>query len=740
MADGIATTTLASSPVSDRPTDTWGCGPAPGGPHDELLHAKMAAIERSHTLLGFRLDGTILYLNERMVDVLGYPREVLVGRGTDMLLPPETIDSAAYRERWAAMRAGQYFEREISLIRVDGTAIWLRSTYHPVLDAEGRVDHVIACGSVITEEVLLRRDREAQIEAIDKSQCVASFAFDGTILSANDRFCALFGYEPDELIGRNHAMLRDAGQVGTLDYARHWETLRNGQSCAGLFRCLGKAGQEIWLQATYCPLIDAAGTPTRIVKYATDVTSNVTLASAFEDAQRRSQHDTATGLPNRARLISFMEAVAEKGCGMVVLYLDLDRFKPINDSLGHHAGDHVLAVIADRLRRLLSYDQLAARIGGDEFVIVAPDMSADAVEAACQRVIDEVREPIRFEGVEIGVGVSIGIAMSPGDASTPDELLRCADIALYRAKQARGQRFVFYSNATNDRLLSYQEQVDALRAGLVGQQFVLEFQPRYGAASRTIHSVEALVRWNHPSRGRVPPGDFIPIAERSGLIVPLGEWVLREACRHVIGWPGIGVSVNLSPVQIRDSDVIALVRDVLDQTGLDPTRLELEITEGTLFSDAARARETLLGLKALGVRIAMDDFGVGYSSLGSLRSFPFDVLKIDKQFIDAIDIGSAGREIVRAILTIARALDLSVTAEGVETNNQLSLLVDDGCAEVQGFLLSRPVPPGRISAMLERQVKRWRASGGAGAGIAAHAPRLTAHAAVGMGCAAQNSS
>ena len=517
MADGVATThdllpgsslDLSSCGVSDAvcsqaPADEAVSAGICDDPDDiDLLRGKMAAIERSHTLAGFDLDGTILYVNQKILDVLGYTREMLVGRSTDILLSPKTIDDDTYRDRWAALRAGRHVECELRLLRADGREVWLRNSYHPVIDADGRIRQIFAFGNVITDDVLPRREHEKQIEAIDNSQCVAAFALDGTILSANPRFCVLFGYEPDELIGRHHGVLRGAGEICTPEYLNHWEVLRNGQFRAGVFRCVGKAGNEIWLQATYCPLLDETGTPTRIIKYATDVSSNVALAAAFEDAQRRSQHDTATGLPNRARLISFMESVSATGCGMVVLYLDLDRFKPINDSFGHRAGDHVLAVIADRLRRLLSYDQLAARIGGDEFVIVAPDMSADAVEALCQRVLDAVSEPIRFEGVELVVGVSIGVAISPADATTPDELLRCADIALYRAKRGANQRFVFYSNATNDRLLGYQEQVDGLRAGLVHGQFVLEFQPRYGATSRTIHSVEALVRWNHPMRGR----------------------------------------------------------------------------------------------------------------------------------------------------------------------------------------------------------------------------------------------
>ncbi|WP_108610640.1 EAL domain-containing protein [Aminobacter sp. MSH1] len=416
------------------------------------------------------------------------------------------------------------------------------------------------------------------------------------------------------------------------------------------------------------------------------------LADAHEKMKHLALHDTTTGLPNRARLANFIaDNLPPKRGSLAILSIDLDRFKHVNDSLGHGAGDFVLVEVGRRVRNLLREGDLVARVGGDEFVVAIADLTQTEIEEVCGRLLHDLCAPLMFEGQETSVGASIGVAIAPIDALTADELLRLADIALYQSKAAGRGTFRFFAPEMNELVATRRALERDMRRALLLQEFVVHYQPRFDTASMIILSAEALVRWEHPERGLIAPMEFIPLAEETGMIVPLGEWVLRTACRAAVGWGTIGVSVNVSPAQIRAGNLVAMVGRVLAETGLPAAMLELEITEGVLLEDTERARDTLLGLKGLGVTLAMDDFGTGYSSLGYLRSFPFDRLKIDKQFI--ADIGAHdSRAIVQSILGLGKALGMAVTAEGVETAEQLLLLQGEACDEVQGYYTARPLP------------------------------------------------
>lgn len=662
---------------------------------------QIAAIDRAKCVISFDLNGVILDANDNFVDTMGYRLADVRGRHHSMFVDPDEVASAEYKELWKSLSAGQHRTGEFRRICRDGNEVWLQATYSPIYDLSGRPFRVVKYATDVTAEKLRSADVLGQIAAIRESQGVITFDMDGVILDANTRFSKAVEYSIDELRGRHHSMLVETGHAASVDYQTFWDALRAGQFQTGLFKRIGKGGRIVWIQASYNPILGLDCRPFKVVQFATDVTENVALSEAFEDAKRQAQHDPATSLPNRVRLASFVSnALMEAGAKLWIFYMDLDRFKPINDTHGHQAGDMVLGQIADRLRRILSFDQLAARVGGDEFVVVATDLDESSVESFAQRLIDAVSAPIHLEVGDVKVGVSIGIASGPHDGQTPDELLRCADIALYRSKQNERGTYTFFSATLNERLQSYRHLVDDIRRGLNEDQFVLEFQPRYRAQCGTMCGVEALVRWNHPERGRLAPNDFIGVAERSGLISELGTWVMRTACRAAINWPGLNVSVNVSPVQFIETDLVALVQDILGDTGLAPHRLELELTEGVLLEDPVRARITLNQLKAVGIRLAMDDFGTGYSSLSSLRAFPFDVIKIDRQFISDIEGRAGGREVVQAVLSLGRALGMSVTAEGVETEAQRRMLTEDKCDELQGFLLSRPRLPEQISRML----------------------------------------
>jgi diguanylate cyclase (GGDEF)-like protein len=391
--------------------------------------------------------------------------------------------------------------------------------------------------------------------------------------------------------------------------------------------------------------------------------------------------------------------------GLTLLLLDLDDFKPINDTLGHPVGDAVLLEVAKRLRAATREQDLVARLGGDEFLMVLSGLTNDKeIDRFCARLIESMRQPIVHGDQQLYIGASMGIAQSHLQGPDPTELIRCADIALYAAKAEGKNTWRYFSAQMNEEIQHRRHLENELRLAVKNHEFILHYQPRYELDGMTIVSVEALVRWDHPIEGLISPDAFIPLAEQTELIVPLGRWVLREACETARHWPGdLMVSVNLSPAQFSRSDVVADVRETLIQTGLPAHRLELEITENVMLNDIDNALHIMNALKELGVRLNMDDFGTGYSSLGYLRTYPFDSIKIDKRFIAAMALGSNDRAVVQAIINLGKAMGLKVTAEGVETEQQLALLSSDACHEVQGFYMSRPIDKPALGRLLAQQ-------------------------------------
>ncbi|AGN80216.1 EAL domain-containing protein [Pseudomonas sp. GD03651] len=462
-------------------------------------------------------------------------------------------------------------------------------------------------------------------------------------------------------------------------------------------------------QNRYCRISARAiwhdDTPIGFRGTASDITDEV---DAHARIQHLSLHDPLTGLANRNKLARHLEQALLRGNDsppLSLLLLDLDNFKPINDSLGHAAGDAVLQEVATRLRDTTRDGDLVARLGGDEFILVLSGMdNRSEVDRFCARLIDLLQHPITFDSQLLHVGVSIGVAQTRTQGFDAGELIRCADIALYQAK-ADGKNTWRYFAAEMNQQIQYRRQLENdLRRALRNQEFELHYQPRYRLSDRRIVAVEALLRWQHPQEGLLGPDTFIPLAEQSDIIVALGRWVLREACRTAHDWPAdILVSVNLSPAQFLRSDVVADVREVLLDTSFPAQRLELEITENVMLNDIEGALGTMLSLKELGVRLNMDDFGTGYSSLGYLRTYPFDSIKIDKRFIKGLNSsGGRDRAVVQAIINLGEAMGLTVTAEGVESEQQLKALEKDRCHEVQGFYMSRPLDSAGVAALLHQ--------------------------------------
>jgi diguanylate cyclase (GGDEF)-like protein len=442
------------------------------------------------------------------------------------------------------------------------------------------------------------------------------------------------------------------------------------------------------------------------------VVRDVTERKAVErELTRLAFHDPLTNLANRSlfidRLQHALDRASRQESKIAVMFLDLDNFKVVNDSLGHKAGDQLLAHVSQRLVGCLRTADTAARLGGDEFTVLLEDLSSsEDVLAVADRIAEQLNAAFQLEGREVFVTASVGIAISTGDDDTAESLIRTADLAMYQAKTSGKARYAVFDPEMNDRAWQRLEIETDLRRALDRGEFVLHYQPIVDLASGRIEELEALIRWQHPKRGIVPPNAFIPIAEETGLIVPIGRWVLEQACEQLRAWGNddLVVSVNLAARQFQDPQLLSEVGRVLTQTGIAPRQLKLEITESAAMHDAAATETTLRQLKALGVGLAIDDFGTGYSALSYLKRFSVDTLKVDRSFVNGIGHNIDDTAIVSAIVALARTMGLEVTAEGVETADQREHLRVLGCNRGQGYYFARPRDRAEVSDLLDRCV------------------------------------
>ncbi len=521
----------------------------------------------------------------------------------------------------------------------------------------------------------------------------------GTIEFLNDRFCELTGFEREDMLGQSLAALSATVDLsGTetgvttnfLDCLQpHWK---------GELLCRTRGDTPLWTAVTTSSVLDDEGRPRNYIVSAVDMTE---LKVAHRHMEQLALFDSLTGLANRRlfqdRLEQALQSVNRRGNQVALLFLDLDDFKGINDRLGHEAGDMLLLTVADRLRSCVRCHDTVARMGGDEFTILLHDVDdAKALTMIAENILSSLKNPIRLTNQEVIVSTSIGITTAPADGDNSDVLMRNADLALYRAKDKGRDQYDFYTETLNDRAERLMGLERELRTALKRDEFTLLFQPQVDLNTREITTLEALIRWNHPERGEILPDEFVPVAEDTGLITPIGNWVMQNACMQIkllhqlLGRP-MRVAINLSARQFRDPSLESVIQFALSTSGLEPQYLELEVTESMLMDDIKMVREQLGRIKATGVTVTVDDFGTGYCCLSELRDMPVDLVKIDGGLIEAVPQNPDQQSLVRAIVAMAQELDLSVLAEGVENVDQENFLRAHGCDLAQGYHFSAPM-------------------------------------------------
>lgn len=586
-------------------------------------------------------------------------------------------------------------------------------TYSPLRDPAG---HVIGVVGVLRDMSEQKRAEAARQAALQRTQmlieqmpvaCVAMDR-DGVVTDVNPAYARLFGYTREELVGhRPFENVVDAEhQVivqAVFDRVLAGEAVNMEEPQPNI--C--KDGRVVQLQWSNVPLRDDAGAVTGILAIAIDLTAR---KQAEERLVHLAEHDALTNLPNRnaldAALRAAMQAEGEQAGVAALLVVNLDRFKEVNDTLGHGAGDAALIRAASMLRELAPAPASVARLGGDEFAVVVPACGHGRADALAERIIDAFSRPMSADGHEIFITASVGIALAPVHGTEPEPLLRNADLAMYRAKSEHRGGYLFYDARFTARLRNLRQLETDLHRALERDELSLRFQPLLALEDRSVVGAEALLRWTHPELGDVSPARFIPVAEETGLIVPIGEWVLREACRQAVAWqaaghPQVRIAVNVSAHQLRRGGFADLVASVLADSGLPAHLLELELTESSLMQDTAAASAVLDDLKTLGVQIAMDDFGTGYSSLAYLRRFPIDKLKIDRSFVAELPGDPEAVALAGTIVAMAHGLGMSALAEGIETPEQARFLRDIGCEEGQGWLFAKAMPADELLRLLD---------------------------------------
>jgi len=667
-------------------------------------------------------DKKVVIWNRAMEKMTGIPKEDMIGKGdheytipfygerrTQLLDLLDLDDEELAAKYTQVRRTGEILDAETfcpALHGGEGAYVW--ATGVPLYDASGQRIGAIESIRDISERKKSEDFLRKLTHGIENSaSAVLITDLQGTIEYVNKKFTQLTGYSPEEAIGRNPRILKsDATPREVFDNL--WRTILSGQEWRGELLNRRRTGEVYWSIASISPLHNEHGEITHFIANVEDINERKNAEATIE---RLAYFDPLTDLPNRRMLQDRLEMALKRSrrqaTGAALLYLDLDSFKHINDSLGHPAGDKLLREMASRFTGSLRDDDVVCRLGGDEFAVVLHDIRHDQdVMPIAQKLLDVAAEPLQLEGREVAVTSSIGIALYPKDGTDAKVLGKHADIALYHAKAEGKNTFRFFSEELNNNLRDRMAMEHGLRHVLDRGELELHYQPKVSVASGQVTGVEALLRWNSPEFGLVSPMRFIPLAEETRQIIPIGEWVLRTACQQQLAWQRQGLqlsmAVNLSAVQFKSPHLIDRIAALIDETGISPDNLELELTESALVDKPDDAVRVLEQLRSLGCGISIDDFGTGYSSLSYLKNFPVTILKIDRSFVRDLSHNSGDRAIAQSVVSLATNLDMKTVAEGVEEPEQLEILKQIGCTYIQGFIHSRPVPADQIPAVVQR--------------------------------------
>jgi len=671
-----------------------------GGPAREVLdwlYRFVAAIELSPSVAVHSQDrkGVVRFWNHACAELTGIPAGEAIGQPFVKLVKhlgkqQEFDDTIA-----SVWRTGEAVKaREWHVELRDGRRLWLHSSHFPIPE-DGETRQVFCMEVDVTARKELEDSLRQAGQVFDHARdAILLVDREHRVLAVNRAYTELTGYSAEEVVGVELPSLR-LGIQDRAFYDRLRDHLDGHQHWEGELWGMRRDGSTIPIRAALSPILDSDGAVTSYMVMLTDISER---RRAVEQARHQAEHDALTGLPNRIlfmdRLEQALAGVARQHRQFALLFIDLDHFKAINDNHGHEVGDAVLQEVANRLRRCVRRVDTVSRLGGDEFVVLLADIGGvDQAAHVAATILQTVARPIEAE-TEAGTGpltlsVSIGIAICPSDGDDPKTLLRHADVAMYHAKESGRSEFHFFSQEMNSRVTERVAMENRLRRALDNQEFELEYQPEIDIGSGRTVGFEALIRWRDPERGLLRPESFMAAAEESGLIVPIGRWVLLEACQQGRRWRDAGfpvvVAVNLSNVQFVHNDLLGYVDEALSASGLAPEFLDLEITEKTIMSGDDAVLAIVSRLRERGVQLTIDDFGTGFSSLANLRRFPLSKLKIDRSFIDDIVGAPDGATMIPAIIALARSLKLRVIAEGVETAEQLDYLQQHGCDEYQGF-------------------------------------------------------
>jgi diguanylate cyclase (GGDEF)-like protein/PAS domain S-box-containing protein len=666
------------------------------------LHKQVDEYETLFNLMPVQIwykdtKNTIIRVNKQVEKDFGIPQKDFMGRAAEELFP--AYSAQYYEDDLEVIHSGKPKLGIIEQINNSkGEICWINTSKIPMTNSEGIVTGLVALVVDITESKKIEKQMPIWAKIFESSgEAISVTDAENRFVAVNRMFSSTTGYSPDEVSGKEPSLLK-SGHHDNLFYQNMWASINQTGSWQGEIWEKRKDGVIYlkWLRIDQ--IKDAEGNLINYLARFTDISEKKATEERFRYLDR---HDALTGLPNRKalenQLLAEIKQGRHNGKRVGVISLDLDRFKNINDSLGHQIGDEFLKEIAERLQSCSSKTKITARFGGDSFIFIVPAISKkNEMIAVIQDIMSTLEEPLIYGELELTVTASIGVSLFPDDGDTADVLIRNADTAMHRVKDNGRNFYEFFEANMNEYASERLILENDLRRALERGEFVLFYQPQFDSKTEKVIGVEALIRWVHPTRQLVPPGDFIPILEETGLIIPIGEWILEEALRQHQQWmekglPPIAISVNISAVQFHDKSFLSMLSSVIENSGIEPSYLDLEVTESVVMRQPELVIKQLDSIKSMGISLSLDDFGTGFSSLSYLRYFPLDRLKIDQSFVRGLAIDSVNEAIIESVVALGKSLKIRTIAEGVETKEELDFLCKLDCDEIQGYYFSKPL-------------------------------------------------